>query len=93
MITDQGARMHNVNVDAVEQTAAQARTDPAAAVQHVAFDGQWQTSGPQFRATIPVPNGEPVVFQADFPPPMGGTGAAPNPLASRPTSTRAARSA
>ena len=28
-----------------------------------------------------MPNGEPVVFEADFPPPMGGTGSAPNPLA------------
>ena len=73
--------MHNVNVDAVEQTADKARTDPTTVVQHVAFDGQWQASGPQFRASIPVPNGEPVLFQADFPPPMGGTGSAPKPLA------------
>jgi uncharacterized OsmC-like protein len=43
----------------------------------------WQTEPgrPQFRAAIPVPNGEPVVFEADFPPPMGGAGATPNPLA------------
>ena len=73
--------MHNVNVDAVEATADKARTDPTTAVQHVTFDGHWQASGPQFRATIAVPNGEPVVFEADFPPPMGGTGSAPNPLA------------
>ena len=73
--------MHNVNVDAVEQTAATARTDPAAVTQHVTFEGDWQTSGPQFRAAIPVPNGDAVVFEADFPPPMGGTGSAPNPLA------------
>jgi hypothetical protein len=75
--------MHNVNVDAVEQTAAKAKADPAAVVQHIAFDGEWQTAAGavQFRATIPVPNGKPVVFEADFPPPMGGTGSAPNPLA------------
>src|SRR5512144_464649 len=73
--------MHNVNVDAVEHTAATARTNPAAVVQHVTFDGAWQTTGPQFRATIPVPAGDPVLFEADFPPPMGGTGSAPNPLA------------
>ncbi|QEC48250.1 OsmC family protein [Baekduia soli] len=75
--------MHNVNVEAVEQTAAKAQADPSVVVQHVVFDGEWQTTPgtPQFRATIPVPNGEPVVFEADFPPPMGGTGAAPNPLA------------
>jgi uncharacterized OsmC-like protein len=73
--------MHNLNVDAVEQTAAAASADPGAVVQHVSFEGAWQRSGPQFRAAIPVPNGEPVVFEADFPPPMGGTGSAPNPLA------------
>ena len=73
--------MHNVNVDAVQRTAAKAADDPAALTQHVSFDGEWQASGPQFRATIPVPNAQPVVFEADFPPPMGGTGSAPNPLA------------
>ena len=73
--------MHHVNVDAVEVTASKARTEPAAVVQHVRFDGEWQMSGPQFRGTIPVPDGKPVVFEADFPPPMGGTGCAPNPLA------------
>ena len=73
--------MQNLNVDAVEQTAAAASADPGAVVQHVSFEGEWQRSGPQFRAAIRVPNGEPVVFEADFPPPMGGTGSAPNPLA------------
>jgi uncharacterized OsmC-like protein len=81
MSLDQGAPMHNVNVDAVEQTAAKAAQDPASVTQRVAFDGEWQTTGPQFRATIPVPNGDPVVFEADFPASMGGTGSAPNPLA------------
>jgi uncharacterized OsmC-like protein len=75
--------MHNVDVEAVERTAAMAEADPGSAVQRVAFGGDWQTSegAPQFRAEIPVPNGEPVVFEADFPAPMGGTGSAPNPLA------------
>jgi uncharacterized OsmC-like protein len=73
--------MHNVDVDAVEQTATTAAAEPGAVVQHVVFEGEWQLSGPQFRGSIPVPNGEPVVFEADFPPPMGGTGSAPNPLA------------
>ncbi|MDQ3675200.1 MAG: OsmC family protein [Actinomycetota bacterium] len=75
--------MHNVNVDALNETVANAEQDPSALKQQVSFDGEWQTSEgqPQFRATIPVPNGEPVVFEADFPPPMGGTGSAPNPLA------------
>ena len=75
--------MHNVNVEAVERTAEQAGAEPSSVVQRVVFAGDWQTSegAPQFRAEIPVPNGEPVVFEADFPPPMGGTGSAPNPLA------------
>jgi len=74
--------MHNVNVDALNQTIAKASDDPAAVKQTVTFDGEWQTSGgPQFTASIPVPGGDPVIFQADFPLPMGGTGSAPNPLA------------
>lgn len=73
--------MHNVDVAAVEATAARGREDPAALVQHVSFDGEWHSAGPQFRASIPVPNGDPITFEADFPPPMGGTGSAPNPLA------------
>lgn len=75
--------MHNVNVAAVEQSAAKARQDPAAVVQSIGFDGEWQvTEGePQFRTTIPLPSGGSVVFEADFPPMMGGSGAAPNPLA------------
>jgi len=75
--------MHNVNTDALQQTIAKAQQDPAALKQRVSFDGEWQVKGnqPQFRATIPVPDGEPFVFEADFPPAMGGTGSAPNPLA------------
>lgn len=75
--------MHNVNVDALKATAAKAQEDPTAVRQQVSFDGEWQTDQgqPQFRAEIPVPNGEPMIFVADFPPPMGGTGSAPNPLA------------
>jgi len=75
--------MHNVNTEALAETLTRARQDPAAVKQQVSFDGEWQTEEgqPQFRAEIPVPHGEPVVFEADFPPPMGGTGSAPNPLA------------
>ena len=75
--------MHNVNVEAVEQTANRAATDPGALMQTVALGGEWQTTpgAPQFRTEIPLPNGESVTFEADFPPPMGGTGSAPNPLA------------
>ncbi len=75
--------MHNVNTDALNQTITKAEQDPSALTQHVSFDGEWQIQHgqPQFRTTIPIPNGEPFVFEADFPPPMGGTGSAPNPLA------------
>lgn len=74
--------MHNVNAAAVDQTAAKAVEDPAAVVNPVSFSGEFQTTDgmPQFRGTIPFPGGE-TIFEADFPPPMGGTGAAPNPLA------------
>lgn len=75
--------MHNVNVQAVEQTAQAAASDPGAVVQQVAFAGEWQTTpgAAQFRTEIPLPSGETLTFEADFPPPMGGTGSAPNPLA------------
>jgi uncharacterized OsmC-like protein len=74
--------MHNVNVEALTETIERARREPDAVVQQTSFGGAWNTgSGPQFRASIPIPNGDPVTFEADFPPPMGGTGSAPNPLA------------
>ncbi len=74
--------MHNVNVDALTKTITQGESDPSSLVQEVSFDGEWRSEqGPQFTTTIPVPNGEPFIFEADFPPPMGGTGSAPNPLA------------
>jgi uncharacterized OsmC-like protein len=75
--------MHNVNVEAVEQTAARAKEKPDVMLQGIALDGDWQTSpaAPQFRAEIPLPGGGTVAFEADYPPPMGGTGSAPNPLA------------
>ena len=57
--------MHNVNVEAVERTAAKAASEPSAVIQHVTLEGEWQTDPgrPQFRATIPVPGGGPVVFE------------------------------
>jgi hypothetical protein len=70
--------MHNVNTDALEQTIANALQDPSTVVQQVNLDGEWNPGeGPQFRATIPFPGGE-TTFEADFPPPMGGSGTAPN---------------
>jgi hypothetical protein len=49
--------MHNVDVDALNQTIDQARRDPSAVVQQVTFEGEWNVGGgPQFRASIPGPN-------------------------------------
>ncbi len=74
--------MPNVNLAALEQTIEKGRADPAALRQPVNLGGQWQTEqgAPQFRGTISYPSGE-VEFACDFPPPLGGNGAAPNPLA------------
>jgi uncharacterized OsmC-like protein len=74
--------MHNVNIEALKHTIDKAKNDPGAVRNRVEFDGEWQTQqgAPQFRATIRFPKGE-TVFEADFPPPMGGSGSAPNPLA------------
>ena len=75
--------MHNVNLEAVRETAGKAAEDPGAATQPVAFDGEWQTAegAVQFTTEIPLPDGRSVTFEADYPPQMGGTGAAPGPLA------------
>jgi uncharacterized OsmC-like protein len=74
--------MHNIDTEALEATIAKATQDPGAVRQEVVLEGQWNTEPgqPQFQATIPYPGGE-MTFQADFPPAMGGSGAAPNPLA------------
>jgi len=75
--------MHNLNVEALKATAELATKDPTAVVQQVKLGGEWQTAegSPQFRTEIPLPSGKTVTFEADFPPAMGGTGSAPNPLA------------
>ena len=75
-------RLHNVDVAALEETAGRASADPAAVRQPVELSGEWQVGdgGPQFRGAIPFPAGE-VEFTCDFPPELGGSGAAPNPLA------------
>lgn len=73
--------MHNVNLGTLEETAAAGRSDPSTLRTRLELRGEWQVGGgPQFRATIPYPGGK-VEFAADFPPSMGGTGSAPNPLA------------
>ena len=74
--------MHNVNLESLLQTVEQGTADPAALRQPVELSGEWQThdGAPQFQGRIPYPGGE-VEFSCDFPPPLGGNGAAPNPLA------------
>ncbi len=74
--------MHNLNLDAIEQSAVKAQREPDSLRQHVELAGDWQNDQgqPQFRAMIPYPQGS-VEFTADFPPPLGGSGAAPSPLA------------
>jgi len=75
--------MHNVDTGAIEQTIEMGEKDPAAFVQKVNFSGEWQTAAgaPQFKTEIPLPSGDSIPFEADYPPHMGGTGSAPNPLA------------
>ena len=49
----EGALMHNVNVEAVERTAAAAAADPAAVVQQVAFDGRVADDAGRARSSAP----------------------------------------
>lgn len=73
--------MHNVNLAALAQTIERGQSDSASLRMPVELSGEWQPEGgPQFRGTIPFPQGE-VEFAVDFPPPLGGSGAAANPLA------------
>lgn len=68
--------MHNVDLESLERTLAE-----GAPVMPVQLGGEWNVEGgPQFQGTIPYPGGE-VVFRADFPPALGGSGSAPSPLA------------
>lgn len=74
--------MHNIDLPALEETTERAREDPSTVVMPTSFEGVFHTDGgPQFTAAIPLPDGNTFEFAADFPPPMGGGGAAPNPLA------------
>jgi len=73
---------HNVRVDAIEATTEKARTDPAAAALEVKLQGEWRVdeADRQFGGKVVFPKGE-TVFEADFPPFLGGEGRAPTPLA------------
>lgn len=72
----------NVDLEGIARTRAAIGEDPARAKNAVDLGGEWDVNGDavQFRGTIPFPAGE-VEFACDFPPPLGGGGRAPNPLA------------
>jgi uncharacterized OsmC-like protein len=74
--------MHNVRLDQIEATKAAAAQDPVAAIMDVNLEGEWRTDDglPQFGGVVKFPQGE-VMFEADFPPFLGGEGRAPTPLA------------
>lgn len=74
--------MHNVRVEKITETASAAKEDPGAARLDVNLGGHWRSdeARPQFAGTVSFPKGE-VVFEADFPPFLGGEGRAPTPLA------------
>ena len=69
--------MHNVDVEAVERTAARAEAEPSSVEPSRAIGRRARGRRSSARRTP----SRTVVFEADFPPPMGGTGSAPNPLA------------
>ena len=75
-------RMHNVRVDHIEDTRTKASQDPSAASLSVNLDGLWHSdeSHTQFTGKVAFAQGE-ALFEADFPPFLGGEGRAPTPLA------------
>ena len=74
--------MHNVRLDQIEATAKAAVDDATAAKLDVKLDGGWRVDeeSPQFAGVVKFPKGE-TLFEADFPPFLGGEGRAPTPLA------------
>jgi uncharacterized OsmC-like protein len=74
--------MHNVRLDQIGATAKAAVDDPAAAKLDVKLDGGWRVdeASAQFAGIVKFPKGE-TLFEADFPPFLGGEGRAPTPLA------------
>ena len=74
--------MHNVRVDRIDDTREKAKQDATAATLSVSLEGTWRSNADQtqFAGTVAFPKGE-VVFEADFPPFLGGDGRAPTPLA------------
>lgn len=74
--------LHNVRIENINETRSKAESDPSAGRLEVALTGQWRSdeSSPQFGGDVKFPQGS-VLFEADFPPFLGGDGRAPTPLA------------
>jgi putative redox protein len=73
--------MHNVHVDRIEETQRKAKDNPSVATLAVELRGDWRSNPrqKQFGGTVKFPEGE-TLFEADFPPFLGGEGRAPSPL-------------
>jgi hypothetical protein len=74
--------MHKVRLDQIEDTRTRAQATAEAARLDVNLGGEWRVddADKQFGGTVRFPDGE-VLFEADFPPFLGGAGRAPTPLA------------
>ncbi len=74
-------RRNNVDLQAMEKTAAEIRSDAAAGRRKTRVEGAWNlTAGePQFRAEIAVGQ-QSFVLEADQPPFAGGGGTRPGPI-------------
>lgn len=75
-------KLNNVNVSAMREFAARIERDPQAAVKQRSLTGRWvlEDGVPQFTAEIEYPEGAQTT-ETDFAPPMGGSGARPDPVA------------
>lgn len=74
--------MHNVHLNQIEETKNKINQDPSVAKLNVDLSGEWRTDETklQFGGMVHFPKGE-TLFEADFPPFLGGDGRAPTPLA------------
>jgi uncharacterized OsmC-like protein len=74
--------MHNVRTNVLEETKKKTQADRGAATMQATLTGEWRIDdkAPQFGGMVKFPKGE-LLFEADFPPFLGGEGRAPSPLA------------
>lgn len=74
-------RINNVNVQKVQLTEAQVKSNPSAAKKTQVIEGEWilEEGDVQFRSNIKFEGGE-TVFKVDNPTFMGGSGKLPGPL-------------